>query len=400
MALYLYTTINNIRQMQLLMMNPKEFASISQHEQGKDGDFKRNPTLEGMLAYLRQQIFGSHVRQTDVRTRERLLRELEGSSRKRRSAQSSEEETPSKSRRTTSRRSRSASISPEEQYSGRPSTSRSTSTTRTRRTSYAREENRETKRMAEVLRTSSSEQQSDVFLKHSTPRSDRRKTPATSRRRTSKAHRSSSEAEHEKLLETRRRKATSRRSKTAKSSSQEESEERLDRRTDTRRKQKTAKRSSKTDKSSSQEECQEPRHTRKTDSREKKRSKAHKSGSEAQPENLLDKRKEKPTKTKGKTNKSCPDEETEAHFPLLHKPTSLKPTSHFFTSPLLEHERKKLLAKKQAKQPKKKQRKTCLRIWSKLKPRLEQVLLKNQRQNRRLLRSPSKHMITKNIKEE
>ena len=174
MALYLYTTINNIRQMQLLMMNPKEFASISQHEQGKDGDFKRNPTLEGMLAYLRQQIFGSHVRQTDVRTRERLLRELDGSSRKRRSARSSEEETPSKSRRTTSRRSRSASISPEEQYSRQPSTSRTISTRRTRRTTYGREQNWQTKRMAKVLGTSSSEQESDVFLKHSTPRSDRR----------------------------------------------------------------------------------------------------------------------------------------------------------------------------------------------------------------------------------
>ena len=46
MAMYLYTTINNIRQLQVLMMNPQEFASTSQHEQGKDEDFKRNPTLE------------------------------------------------------------------------------------------------------------------------------------------------------------------------------------------------------------------------------------------------------------------------------------------------------------------------------------------------------------------
>ena len=61
MVPYQYTTINNIRQTQLLMMNPKEYASMSQHEQGKDGDFKRNPTLEGMVAYLRQEIFGSHV---------------------------------------------------------------------------------------------------------------------------------------------------------------------------------------------------------------------------------------------------------------------------------------------------------------------------------------------------
>ena len=66
MALYLYTTINNIRQTQILMMNPKEFASMSQHEQGKDRQFKRNPTLEGMVAYLRQEIFGSHVRRGDL----------------------------------------------------------------------------------------------------------------------------------------------------------------------------------------------------------------------------------------------------------------------------------------------------------------------------------------------
>ena len=73
MAMYLYLTINNIRQLQLLMMNPVVFASMSQHEQGKDGQFKRNPTLEGMVGYLKQEIVGTHIRRRDVRSRERLL---------------------------------------------------------------------------------------------------------------------------------------------------------------------------------------------------------------------------------------------------------------------------------------------------------------------------------------
>ena len=95
MAMYLYTTINNIRQVQLLMMNPEEFASMSQHEQGKDGQFKRNPTLEGMLGYLKQEIFGTH-RRGDVRSRERLLRELDESGKKRTSSGQSEEQPRSK----------------------------------------------------------------------------------------------------------------------------------------------------------------------------------------------------------------------------------------------------------------------------------------------------------------
>ena len=121
MAMYLYTTINNIRQVQVLMMNPQEFASMSQHEQGKDGDFKRNPTLEGMLAYLKQEIFGTHIR--DVRSRERLLRQLDESSRKRRSSGHSEEQPRSKSRRTSRRRSPSASHSSEEEQTERVSKS-------------------------------------------------------------------------------------------------------------------------------------------------------------------------------------------------------------------------------------------------------------------------------------
>ena len=120
MAMYLYTTINNIRQVQVLMMNPQEFTSMSQHEQGKDGDFKRNPTLEGMLGYLKQEIFGTHIRRRDVRSRQRLLRQLDESSRKRTSSGHSEEQPRSKSRRT-SRRSPSASHSSEEEQTERVS---------------------------------------------------------------------------------------------------------------------------------------------------------------------------------------------------------------------------------------------------------------------------------------
>ena len=113
MAMYLYTTIDNFHQVQVLMMNLQKFAFMSQHEQGKDGDFKRNPTLEGMLAYLKQEIFGTHIRRRDMRSRQRLLRQLDESSRKRTSSGHSEEQPRSKSRRT-SRRSPSASHSSED----------------------------------------------------------------------------------------------------------------------------------------------------------------------------------------------------------------------------------------------------------------------------------------------
>ena len=74
---YLYSSINNIRQTQILFMNPKEFATKSQHEQGRDRDFKTNPALEGMLKYLRQEIFGTYTRRRDVEFRERLLEQMD-----------------------------------------------------------------------------------------------------------------------------------------------------------------------------------------------------------------------------------------------------------------------------------------------------------------------------------
>ena len=94
---------------------------MSQHEQGKDGDFKRNLTLEGMLGYLKQEIFGTHIRRRDVRSRQRLLRQLDESSRKRTSSGHSEEQPRSKSRRTSRRRSPSASHSSEEEQTERVS---------------------------------------------------------------------------------------------------------------------------------------------------------------------------------------------------------------------------------------------------------------------------------------
>ena len=167
MAMYLYSSINNIRQMQLLMMNPKEFASMSQHEQGKDGEFKRNPTLEGMLGYLKQEIFGSHVRRGDVRYRERLLRELDQPSRKRRSGEHSEEQPRSKSRRTSRRRSPSASHSSEEEQRQSVPKSRRKSAAATSGRSYGGHRRSDTTKRAELLRTSSSESEHAVTTKRS-----------------------------------------------------------------------------------------------------------------------------------------------------------------------------------------------------------------------------------------
>ena len=181
MAMYLYTTINNIRQLQVLMMNPHDFASMSQHEQGKDGDFKRNPTLEGMLGYLKQEIFGTHIRRGDVRSRQRLLRELDESTRKRTSTGHSHEQPRSKSTRTSRRRSPLASETSEEEQTERVSKSRGKSARKTRRTSYTSDQQSERTRTVQLLGTSSSEKEAPVTTKkssqtrHSTMRQTRPK---------------------------------------------------------------------------------------------------------------------------------------------------------------------------------------------------------------------------------
>ena len=164
MAMYLYTTINNIRQLQVLMMNPEEFASMSQHEQGKDGDFKRNPTLEGMLGYLKQEIFGTHIRRTDVRSRQRLLRQLDESGRKRTSSGHSDGQPRSKSRKT-GRRSPSASHSSDEERTQHVSRWRGKSARRTSTTGYSTDHQSDRTKTVRLLRTSSSENQSEVATK-------------------------------------------------------------------------------------------------------------------------------------------------------------------------------------------------------------------------------------------
>ena len=205
MAMYLYSTINNIRQLQVLMMNPQEFASMSQHEQGKDGDFKRNPTLEGMLGYLKQEIFGTHIRRGDVRSRQRLLEQLDESSRKRRSSEHTEEQPRSKSRRTSTRRSPSGSDSSEEQQRKRVSKSRGKSARKTSRTGYTTDHQSERTKTAQLLHTSSPENQAAVTT-NKTSRTRHTTKRHTRPKRTSKTDVSYSEEEAGEMYREQRRK--------------------------------------------------------------------------------------------------------------------------------------------------------------------------------------------------
>ena len=182
MAMYLYTTINNIRQVQLLMMNPEEFTSMSQHEQGKDGQFKRKPTLEGMVAYLKQEIFGTHIRTRDVRSRERLLRELDDSGRKRRSTEQSEDQPRSNTRRTSRRRSPSPSRTSEEEQRQHLSNRRGKSTRKTGRRGYSSDQQSHFSETAEVLRTSSSEKETAASTRKSSRRTGTTKKQTRSKR--------------------------------------------------------------------------------------------------------------------------------------------------------------------------------------------------------------------------
>ena len=212
MAMYLYTTINNIRQVQLLMMNPQEFASMSQHEQGKDGQFKRNPTLKGMLGYLKQEIFGTHIRRGDVRSRERLLRELDESGKKKRSSGQSEGQPRSKTRRT-SRRSPSPSHSSEDEQTERVSKPRPKSATKTARRGYSSDRQSHTTKTAEVLRTSSSEKQTPVTTKKSSRTTGTMKRH-TRAKRTSKTDVSYSEDEAAEIERQEKSKGAKRKTRT------------------------------------------------------------------------------------------------------------------------------------------------------------------------------------------